>query len=153
MLRGAGRAGGAVIVDEAKERSISPEVSEAIVMKTKAEGSHITVKITVKPGWARSVGTWLEYGTAAHIISVADDRDRQGMSIPRINKVQKAGTLVIGGQPVGKVVNHPGARAHPFLRVSLDVKEAEAIRAAQSYINAHVKPSGVVATSEPEGDA
>ena len=152
VLRGAARAGATVVLEEAKDRVTSEEVRNGLVMKARSEGSHIVVKISVKPGWARSLGTWLEWGTDPHVISIADDRDRQGMTIGRINKVQKAGTLVIGGSPVGQVVHHPGARPHPFLRVSLDLKERAAIAAAQSYINSRVRPSGIVGTSELEGD-
>ena len=60
--------------------------------------------------------------------------------------------MIIGGKFVGETVWHPGAKPHPFLRPSLDIKGAEAIAAAQSYINAHVTPSGIVASAEPEGD-
>ena len=151
VLRGAGRAGASVVVEEMKVRSISEEVDEAIDTKTQGDDTRVVVKISIKPGWPRSVATWLEYGTAPHFISV-DDSQRQGMSVNRVNKLTKTGSLVIGGHFVGETVFHPGAQAHPFMRVSLDVTEVEAIAAAQSYITARVRPSGVVATSEPEDD-
>ncbi|MEG3089503.1 HK97 gp10 family phage protein [Sphingomonas sp. PB4P5] len=151
VLRGAGRAGAKVVEDEMKVRSISQDVDEAIVTKTKGDDTRIVVKITIKPGWARSVATWLEYGTDPHFISV-DDSQRDGMTVKRVNEQTKTGSLVIGGKFVGATVFHPGARAHPFMRVSLDVKEAEAVAAARSYINARVTRSGIVPTAEPEGD-
>ncbi len=151
VLRGAARAGGKIIVAEAKDRSISFDVDDAIVMRTKADAGRITVKITVEKGWARSVAGWLEYGTDPHFISV-DDSQRGGKSVGRVNKLTKDGSLVIGGNFVGSTVHHPGAKPHPFLRPALDIKGAEAIAAAQSYINARVTPSGIVGAAEPEGD-
>jgi hypothetical protein len=151
VLRGAARAGGKVIVVEAKERSISAEVDAAIVMKTSSEAGRVTVKITVEKGWARSVAGWLEYGTDPHFISV-DDSQRGGMSVGKVNEKTKDGSLVIGGKFVGSTVHHPGAKPHPFLRPSLDIKGAEAIAAAQSYINSHVTRRGVIPGTEPEGD-
>ena len=151
VLRGAARAAGAVVMDEAKARVTSDEVREALTMRSQATPGRIVVKINVKPGWARSVGTWLEYGTSPHFITV-DDSQRQGMSAGRINRVEKKGTLVINGQPVGATVHHPGARPHPFLKVSLDLKEGEAVAAAQSFINSRVSPAGITGSDEPEGE-
>lgn len=150
VLRGAARAAGKVVMDEAGARVTSEEVREGLTMNTQSEPGRVVVKITVKSGWARSVANWLEYGTDPHFISVSD-ADRQGMSVRRVNERTKAGTLVIGGQPVGGTVHHPGARPHPFLRVSLDLKEADAIAAAQSFINSRVGPGGITGESEPEG--
>ena len=147
LLRGAGRAGGRVIADEAKDRSISHEVREAIEVRVKSGDGKIRVGIGIRDPWARSLGTWLEYGTEPHFISV-DDSQREGRSIGRINRLGKAGSLAINGEPIGTTVHHPGARAHPFLRVSLDTKEAEAIAAAQGYISARVKPSGIETGAE-----
>ena len=55
VLRGAVRAGGRIILDEAKDRSISSDVDEALVMRTKAEAGRITVKITIRKGWGRAI--------------------------------------------------------------------------------------------------
>jgi hypothetical protein len=152
VLRGAARAGGKIILEEAKDRSISGDVDEALVLRSKADAGRITVKITVRKGWGRAIANWLEYGTDPHFISVREDQ-RGGMGIGRINKLSKDGSLVIGGQYVGETVFHPGAQAHPFLRPALDIKGADAIAAAQAYINARVTRSGIVAGAEPEGDA
>jgi hypothetical protein len=151
LLRGAARAAGKVIITEAKMRSISQEVDDALVMKVRRDVGRIVVKIYVEKGWARSVGTWLEYGTAPHFISV-DDGQREGMSVARVNKKTKDGSLVIGGHFVGSTVHHPGARPHPFLRVSLDTKEGEAIAAAQTFINSRITRGGILGSVEPEGD-
>jgi len=150
VLRGAARAAANVVADEARSRSISPDVTAAIKVAVKAEDGRVVAKVQVK-GPGAYIAPWLEYGTEPHFISV-DDGQRGGISVNRINKKSKEGALVIGGQFVGATVHHPGARAHPFLRVSLDVKEAEALAAAQSYISARVTRAGITGTAEG-GDA
>lgn len=153
LLRGAGRAGGGVIADEAKLRTRSDEVRDGIILRTKTEDDRIVVRVTIKLGWAYSRALWEEYGTSPHFISVGDEQ-RGGQGLQRINaKVKEAkgdGSLVIGGKFVGRTVFHPGTAPHPFLRTSLDVKEREAIAAAQRYINARIA-RGVIAGSD-EGD-
>lgn len=146
VLVGAGRAAANVIADEARDRSISDEVTAAIKVTVKREPGRIVARVVVK-GPGAYLAPWLEYGTEPHFISV-DDNQREGMSIARFNKSDAAASLVIGGKFVGTTVWHPGARAHPFLRVSLDVKEGEAIAAAQQYISARVGKSGIRGTDE-----
>jgi len=150
VLRGAARAGGKVLVDGAKERSISSDVDDAIVMKRKSEPGRITVIITVEKGWARSVANWLEYGTDAHFISVAKE-ERGGKSVARINATDKR-SMIIGGKFVGDTVFHPGAKPHPFLRPTLDIDGPKAVAEAQNFINAHVTPSGIIASAETGDD-
>lgn len=149
LLRGAARAGAAVIAGEAKDRVTSDQVRNAIVITTASEPGRVVAKVQVKGRWPTSLGTWLEYGTAPHFITV-DAGQRGGMSVRRLNNKVADGSLVIGGQFVGASVQHPGARPHPFLRVSLDLKATEAFASAQSFINARVTPAGV--TGPDEGD-
>jgi HK97 gp10 family phage protein len=150
VLRGAARAAANVVADEARERSISEQVTNAIKVATSKEETRVVAKVQVK-GEGAFIAPWLEYGTAPHFISVAEDQ-RQGMGIRRINQKQKEGSLVIGDKFVGPTVFHPGARPHPFLRPALDVKESEAIAAAQAYIDDRVTPSGIAGSAEQEGD-
>lgn len=149
LLRGAARAAANVVADEARDRTQSSEVRAAIKVATKKETGRVVAKIQVK-GPGAYLAPWEEYGTEPHFISV-DDSQRKGMSVKRINQAQKEGSLVIGGEFVGSTVWHPGATPHPFLRPALDTKEAEAIRAAQNYITARVKKTGIVGSNE--GDA
>jgi hypothetical protein len=151
VLRGAARAGADIVIDEAKVGTRSQEVADALTKRTEGDDTRVVVKISVKKGWPRSVAIWEEYGTARHVISVKDGAS-EGMSVNRINRLAKEGSLVIGGKWAGASVIHPGTEPHPFLRPALDKKEGEAKAAAQSYINARVRPSGIVASSEPEGD-
>lgn len=146
VLRGAGRAAGKVIAEEAALRSQSSEVAEAIILRSRTKDERIIVRVTVKAGWTYALALWGEYGTSAHFISVREDQ-RQGMSIRRINQqVRRAGgdgSLVIAGHFVGETVFHPGAQPHPFFRPALDTKKGEAVQAAQDYINSRVSRSGI----------
>lgn len=148
VLRGAARAAARVVADEAKERVSSREVAASIKVATgKGEGRVIAKVQTKGPG--AYIAPWLEWGTDPHFIRV-DESQREGRSIGKINKLHKAGSLVINGQFVGNTVFHPGARPHPFLRPALDIKEGEAIAAAQSYINSRITRSGIVGTAASE---
>ncbi|KQM56695.1 hypothetical protein ASE69_03520 [Sphingomonas sp. Leaf208] len=151
ILRGAARAGATVIADDAKQRVASDAVREGVIIgRSKEVDERITVKIAVKEGWARSLGTWLEYGTSAHFISV-DPNFAEGRTAARVNKLDtdaaKEGrsgpgaTLVINGKPVGATVFHPGTSAEPWLRTARDVKARDAIQTAQEYITTRVKRS------------
>ena len=142
MLRGAARAAIGVIEEEAAERVTSDTVREALKVTVRRREDKIFATLSVEPGWARSLGTWLEYGTIGHFISV-DMTESGGRSARRVNELAKQGTIVIGGKPVGATVWHPGAEAHPFMRVSLDVKGDDARRAAQQFINTAAPRLGV----------
>ncbi len=150
ILRGAGRAGGRVIATEAKAEAPADETRENIFTGVELRDDHIRVTIDVKPGWGRSLGIWAEYGTVGHYISV-DASQAAGRTTRRVNTLAKTGTLVINGKPVGSTVWHPGARQAPFLRPAIDMKLPEAIRAAQAYINEHIR-GGAIASGPVDGD-
>lgn len=149
LLRGAGRAGGKVIADDVREHALAEEIRDNIILKTSSRDGRIVVKITVRPGWGYTLGVWQEWGTEPHFIKVAEGQ-RQGRSIGRINQLAKAGSLVIGGQFVGDTVYHPGARATPIFRPALDLRGADAIAAAQAYINSRIVGGKIVGTEDPE---
>lgn len=155
VLRGAARAGAKVVADKIEELTPSEEVRENLRIRSRKADGRIVVMIDVKPGWARSLGTWLEWGTAPHFISV-DDSQREGRTVARINKLTKdAGgdhSLVINGNFVGSTVWHPGAQAHPAFRPALDLKGADAIKAAQAYISSRIARGRVLPTTATEGD-
>lgn len=156
LLRGAARAGADVIADEARANVRSPLVAQHLGIKVESEIGHVVAKVRItgtskEAGWARSVGIWLEYGTDPHYITV-DDSQREGRTAKRINHLAKQGVLVINGRPVGKTVFHPGAQAHPFLRPALDIREADAVAAAQNYINARVSRTGIAASDDGNGE-
>lgn len=176
ILRGAGRAAAHVIADEAKDRVISSKVRAAIKVSTKQEvAGQVIARVQVK-GPGAYLGPWLEYGTSPHLISAGD----AGLSARALNKrARKSGVLRkedsglvrVGGYDymngprgqrdesdalkikdkfVGGAVMHPGARPHPFLRVSLDLKAGDAIAAAQGYINARLAREGLGGAEVPE---
>lgn len=148
LLVGAGRRAANVVAAEARERTQSDEIRGAIKVSVRREEGRIVAKVQVK-GKGAYLAPWEEYGTDPHFITV-DDSQRDGLSVRQINKRQREGSLVIGGAFVGTTVWHPGARAHPFLRPSLDLKEAEAIAAAQSYITTRVTRAGIVGRAEQD---
>jgi hypothetical protein len=155
-----GKIGATVIADEAKLRVTSEAVRDGVVVgRAKDRDGTITVRVTVEEGWPRSLGTWLEYGTSGHFISV-DPAYAEGRTAQRINKLDtdaaKGGregpgaSLVINGKPVGTTVYHPGAQAHPWLRPARDTKRREAVAAAQQHITAGVRRSGRVTDGDNE---
>lgn len=147
LLRGAARTAAKLVAAEAKERSVSSEVAAAIKVKVEDNDERVVAKVQVK-GKGAYIAPWLEYGTDPHFISV-DESQRNGLSIRKVNERTKdKASLKIGGKFVGATVFHPGARPHPFLRPALDMREADAIRAAQNYINARVRPSGIAGSDE-----
>ncbi len=153
LLQPSARAGGKVLAREIKSRSISQDVSDAIVVKTRTEPTRIRVRVTVKGGWPASVANWLEYGTTRHFISV-DDSARAGRSVRRINELANepgnSHSLVINGNFVGKTVLHPGAGAHPLFRPGLDAAAGDAIKTMQNEIYARLRKGGM-AIDIPEG--
>lgn len=135
VLRGAAKAGAAVIRDEAKQLCESDRVRAKIKVKGgKDDDANATATVYISGFWERTIANWLERGTSAHYISV-DDEQRGGRTAARINRLGKAGVLVINGQPVGTTVLHPGARPHPFMRPAMDTRERDAIAAAQAYVD------------------
>lgn len=155
VLRGAARAGGKVFATEIKANTPSIEVAKNVRVRSRIDGLTIKVTVDVKPGWGRTVGIWLEWGTEGHFISV-DDSQRKGRSVSRINRdtMENRGnhSLVIGGKFVGTTVWHPGARAQPVFLPTRDTKEAEAIAAAQAHIKSRVSRRGIDTSDEGDED-
>lgn len=151
LLRGAARAAIDVVADEARLRVTSDLVRDAIKTSVKKREGTIVAKANVDGQWPNSVGIWLEYGTEPHAISV-DLEASGGRTAGRLNRLNKQGSLVIGGQFVGATVMHPGSRPYPFMRPALDNKESEAMAAAQGYINARVTKGGIAGTDDGGGE-
>lgn len=148
LLGGAAKAGATIIADEAKARTQSAEVAGSIKVRVKSGPERVVAYIETR-GKGAYLAPWEEYGTAPHLISVSDV-DRGGMTVGRINQLNKQ-SLMIGGSFVGPTVQHPGARAHPFLRPSLDIRGADAVTAAQQFINTHVSRAGISVPAD-DGD-
>jgi hypothetical protein len=155
VLRGASRAGANVFAEYVEENTSSDDVRKALRRRTKEEDGQVRTTIDLKPGWGRTVGNWMEYGTEAHFISV-DASQRGGRSVGRINQqLREEGgnqSLVIGGKFVGATVWHPGARPFPVFRPARDLRAAEAKAAAQAYIKTRIKRGVIVPASEGESE-
>lgn len=151
VLRGALKAGADVIADGARENCRSEEVRADI--KTSAssrETGVVTAKVEVK-GPNAYKGPWLEHGTDPHFISV-DDEQSGGMTVRKINRETKKGSLVIGGHFVGRTVHHPGAKPYPFMRPAADQRETAAIEAIGNHIAGKMTKAGLVTPAPEEPD-
>lgn len=150
IMRGAMRAGAKVIADEAK-RNVSVKsgaLKKSIRISTKSKNGRVSA--SVKAGNKDTFYVkFVEFGTARHLISVQDNEKplnkRRGI---RFNKVVSMTTinrnvLRIGNTFIGKTVEHPGARAKPFMRPAFDAKGQEAIDAVIAYINGRLNKQGL----------
>lgn len=125
ILRGAMRAGAKVVLAEAKNNVPikSGELRNSLRISTNSKKGRVTasVKAGNKRVWYSRL---VEFGTAAHTIS------------------GKNGALSFGGF-FAKSVEHPGARAKPFLRPALDARSNEAIKTIGDYINKRLTKQGL----------
>lgn len=135
ILRGGMRAAANEYAEGAREECRSEEVRATIKTSSRAEPGLVTAKIQTKGPGAQKA-PWLEYGTDEHEITVKGDTV----------------SLVIGGKFVGKSVDHPGARAHPFMRPPLDTREAAAIAAFSSYVAKRATKEGLTTPDAVEPD-
>lgn len=160
VLRGAARVAAKVVAEEAKQRlgskraetatGASVLIADAVKVRTKLAPNAAAIGKVIMKGPGAYVAPWLEYGTAPHLISVADSVS-EGRTVKRINKLAREGSLVIGDKFVGASVEHPGFDEMPFLRPSLDLRFNDAVAAAQAHINSKVTRKGII--GDDEGDA
>lgn len=144
VMRGALRAGAKALEAEAKRGAAvdAGDLRASIRISTRNQKGMVTASVKTDDFKAH----WIEYGTAAHWISVDEKvrptrKTRRGervIGLKTLNKMLARGSLQIGGQFVGSSVHHPGARARPFMRPALDNKGQEAIVAAGNYIKARL---------------
>lgn len=113
ILRGALRAGANVIkpVAQGQIRHVSGELARSLKVRSNARGGTVTASVYTRVFYA----PFLEYGTKPHEI-----------------KTKNGGALSFGGGFV-KSVDHPGARAYPFLRPAMDSQAGAAVIAAAEY--------------------
>lgn len=133
IMRGAMRAGGVVVANEAKATVsvASGLLRDGIKVSTGAKGTvvHAKVKVTGKHAF---LARWVEYGTAAHYI------------LPKNAKV-----IFFGGIFAEKI-QHPGASARPFMRPALDRKAMEAVMAVGQTIRRRLTRSGLETADDVE---
>jgi HK97 gp10 family phage protein len=116
VLRGALRAGMNVVkpVAQANIHSVSGELARGLRVGTRARGGVVTSKLKATGPHARAAHL-VEYGTEAHEIQA------------------KGKDLKIGGAFV-RSVQHPGARAKPWMRPALDRQANASVVAAAEYM-------------------
>ncbi len=131
ILRSAMRAGARVIANEAKGNVPveDGDLKRSIRVSTNTRKGEVTAK-AVAGGKKVYYAHFVEFGTVGHIISA------------------KSGSVLRFTTRDGKYhertsVNHPGARAKPFLRPALDSKAQQAVRAVAKQIAAKLTERGI----------
>lgn len=126
ILRSALRQGANVFKVEVRENIPvdSGELRRSVRVVTKAKGGKVTASVRVgnKRAW---YGHMVEFGTKPHKI------------VPK-----KKGALVIG-QTRAMVVDHPGAKPHPYMRPAFDTKPTAAIAAVGMQIRKRLTAEGI----------
>ncbi|MFA5900348.1 MAG: HK97-gp10 family putative phage morphogenesis protein [Hyphomicrobium sp.] len=140
VMRSALRAGAKVVLEEAKLQVPvkDSDLRKSLRISTRSRSGTVTASVKSDLYYAK----WVEYGTAPHLIKVSDkDRPmrmtRHGprkISMRTINKMIASGSLVIGGNFVGPMIKHPGAKPKPFMRPALDTKSNAALLAVGEAI-------------------
>lgn len=117
VMRGALRAGMKEVLVEVKANVPveSGQLRDGLKIGTKKQFSKVIARIRAT-GKHAFIAPFIEFGTARHAITGKDGR-----------------TLFFGGIFVGSV-DHPGARAKPFMRTALDSKAGTALIATAEYI-------------------
>ena len=100
------------------------DLRRSVRVSTRAKGGRVIASLRVgnKRAW---YGPMVEFGTKAH----------------RINP-KRAKALAIAGFPV-RGVDHPGARAKPFMRPAFDSKSRAALDAVAAQIRARLTAEGI----------
>lgn len=124
-MRSAMRAGARVIQQRAEELAPSRRVRRRRATRTVASVRRDVVTIRVAPSKRRWYLRLVETGTRAHVI-----RARRG----RVLVFQgRRGTVAV------QVVQHPGARARPWLRPAFEQQREAAVRAIADGLRAYIE--------------
>jgi HK97 gp10 family phage protein len=122
IIRGALRAGAKSILETAKQNvpSDTGELRDGLKIVTRKRGGQVQaiIKATGKHAY---LANWVEFGTRGHRIP---------------GPLQFNGAMLAG-------VDHPGARARPFLRPALDQNVNTSISAAGEYIKSRLSKHGL----------
>lgn len=160
-----GMAKGANAVRDEARLNVAVEsggLRRSIKTSRNTKNGQVVAKVKLK-GPHAFLGIFQEYGVAPHLISVEEGakptkRKRDGRVVPlsmgTINKMVDRGSLVIGGNFVGKMVQHPGHASRPFMRPALDTKAAEVVSVVGEYLSKYLQfgeiTAPVVAVDEEE---
>lgn len=119
VLRGALRAGANAIKKEAAQNISSKSGALAKGLRVSARLDRRAGKVTASVKAGKKMGhiaRFVEFGTRPHEI-----------------KPKSRSSLFFAGV-FGEIVQHPGAKPHPFMRPALDSRASEAVVAAGNYI-------------------
>lgn len=132
VMRGSLRSGIKVIQTEAKATAAFADktglLRKGLKISTNSKGGVVTASLKATGKHAFLAG-WVEFGTAAHIIKAKD-----------------GGALSFGGGVV-QSVEHPGVRAHAFMRPALDARASDAVVAAAEYMKERISTKEGLDTS------
>ena len=129
--------------------------------KTMMEAVEKSIRIrfnrkSMKRGWINSYliagnadayyAHMVEYGTAAHFISVKKEaaparmtrRGIKSYGISTINKMVNRGSLMIGKNFIGQSVSHPGGKPKPFMRHAFDANSDKSLNAMVEYMKKRI---------------
>jgi HK97 gp10 family phage protein len=167
VMRGALRAGMTVVKRRAQDivRKESGDTARALKVGTKIErvlGTAVVKSKLAAQGFEGYMAMWLEFGTNRHLISVSDEEKnvnarlsrKLGQTVKESMSTVNRRVLAIGQTFVGPVVQHPGARAFPFMRPALDAEAQRAVIAVGEYIKKRLATKHGIDTSHImiEGD-
>lgn len=133
VLRGALRSGAKVVMEEAKARApvATGTMRDGLKVSTGGKGGTVIAKVKVT-GKHAYLAPWLEYGTAAHVITA-----------------KGSGWMFFGGMFARKV-EHPGISPRPFMRPALDGQAAQAVLAAANYMKQRLQSKHGLDTADIE---
>lgn len=131
IMRGALRAGLKPVLEEAKKNlssnnsNVTNQLKDGMrISAQRLRDGKVTAQIKTK-GKHGFVANWVEFGTTPHTITA---------------KNMKA--LSIGGH-LFQSIDHPGARAKPFMRPALDSQAQAAVLASAEYIKKRLTKHGL----------
>ncbi len=154
VMRGALRAGQKTMME-----SVKSKLRENNSVKTRALEKSIRIRFnrkSMKRGWINSYliagnadayyAHMVEYGTAAHFISVKKEaaparmtrRGIKSYGISTINKMVNRGSLMIGKNFIGQSVSHPGGKPKPFMRPAFDANSDKSLNAMVEYMKKRI---------------
>lgn len=121
VMRGGLRAGARVIMTHARASVgvVSGRLRDSLRVSTSTRDGRVTATV-VAGGRDTFYARFVEYGTAPHTITAAN-----------------RGALSIGGL-FFQSVDHPGARARPFMRPAMDSQAQPALLATGAYVKARL---------------
>lgn len=163
VMRGALRYAMKPVKDRAEIniQSKSGELASGLRIYTRIKEGVVKSVLATK-GISGYKAMWVEFGTRPHLIKVQEDEKKINyrLSRKRGELVRESMTTInrrsleIGGNFVGPVVDHPGAKPHPFLRPALDSEGQNVVLRAADYIRARLLTKHGIDTShinlEPE---